>query len=70
MLDKAKNTNFDITDNKYLSLLQDAKQKIISTRIQVAKSASREQFNLYWWFGERIIEAQEKYGWVDQLLSN
>ena len=48
MLGTVKNNDVDINDNKYLLLLEEAKQKVHSARIQIAKSASREQFNLYW----------------------
>jgi len=48
--------------------LEDAKQKILSTRIQVVRTASREQFNLYWWFGQRIVESQEKHGWGKSVV--
>lgn len=66
--------DIDITNKNYLKLLQDAKQKIISTRIKIARSVSREQFELYWWLGQHIVEAQEKHGWgrsiVEQLASD
>lgn len=71
MLNTTKKDNFDMADSKYLQLLEESKQKILSTRIQIAKTATYEQFNLYWWFGERIVDAQTKYGWgrsvVEQL---
>jgi predicted nuclease of restriction endonuclease-like (RecB) superfamily len=58
-------------DNEYLNLLAEATQKITSTRIKIAKAASRSQCDLYWWFGEQIVAAQEKHGWgksvVEQL---
>lgn len=63
-----------VTDTKYLQLLNDAKHKVTSTRIQVAKAASRHQFELYWWFGESIVTTQNKYGWgisvVEQLAKD
>jgi len=62
---------FDSTSQNYLQLLEEAKQKITSCRIQIARSATKEQFNLYWWFGQKIYEAQNKYHWgksvVEQL---
>lgn len=66
-----KETLFDSTDKSYLHLLDEAKHKIISTRIQAANIISRTQLELYWWFGQKIIESQEKHGWgksvVEQL---
>ncbi|MHB1221249.1 MAG: DUF1016 N-terminal domain-containing protein, partial [Gammaproteobacteria bacterium] len=63
--------SFDFTDKKYITILEEAKQKILSSRIQIAKAASREQFTLYWWLGQMIVEAQTKHGWgrsvVEQL---
>jgi len=59
------------SDKQYLQLLFEATRKITSTRIQVAKAASKSQCELYWWFGEQIVAAQEKHGWgksvVEQL---
>lgn len=63
-----KNDSFDIKNNYYVKLLQNAKQKIISTRIKIAKSVSYEQFDLYWWLGQHIVEAQEKYGWGQSII--
>ncbi|MFZ2315764.1 MAG: DUF1016 N-terminal domain-containing protein [Gammaproteobacteria bacterium] len=63
--------SFDFTDKKYITILEEAKQRILSSRIQIAKAASREQFTLYWWLGQMIVEAQTKHGWgrsvVEQL---
>src|SRR5579862_6267844 len=62
------------TDKRYLQLLNETKQKINSTRIKVAKAASKAQFELYWWLGEQIVIAQSKYGWgksiVEQLAND
>ena len=57
-----------ITDIKYLELLEKAKLRIISTRIQIAKTASREQFELYWWLGEHIVASQNIYGWGKSII--
>jgi predicted nuclease of restriction endonuclease-like (RecB) superfamily len=62
---------FNSASNDYLKLLSEVKNKIQSARIQIARAASHEQMNLYWWFGERIVEAQSSFHWgksvVDQL---
>jgi predicted nuclease of restriction endonuclease-like (RecB) superfamily len=62
MLELTKKNTFDSASQHYLQLLEEAKRKIQITRIQIAKSANKEQFNLYWWLGERIVEAQKKFG--------
>jgi len=65
---------FNNTDKRYLELLGEARQKVSSTRIKIARAASRSQFELYWWFGQKIVEAQEKHGWgksvVEQLAKD
>lgn len=59
-----------VTDKRYLQLLDEARQKVTSTRIQVAKAASRGQFELYWWLGEQIVAAQNKYGWGRSIVEH
>jgi predicted nuclease of restriction endonuclease-like (RecB) superfamily len=62
---------FNPINKHYAKLLEATKQKIVSTRIKVAKTACKEQISLYWWLGQQIVYAQEKYGWgksvVEQL---
>ncbi len=66
-----KKDNFDPMNQNYLDLLKETKSKIQITRINFVRAANREQFNLYWWLGRRIVEAQEKFHWgksvVEQL---
>src|SRR5436190_5396496 len=61
-------TDFDIANEAYLEIFEEAKQKILSTRIQVARAASRQLFSLYWWLGQKIAEAQEKYNWGKSVI--
>ncbi len=74
MTKKSVVTSFNPKDKNYAALLADAKTKILSTRIRVAKTACKEQIKLYWWLGQQIVKAQEKYGWgksvVEQLSSD
>lgn len=62
---------FDASDKNYLALLEEAKYKVQTARINIARSANKEQFALYWWFGQRIVESQKKFHWgkavVEQL---
>lgn len=74
MKDLIKEKEFSSADERYLQLLHEARQKVTSTRIQIARVASQSQFELYWWLGERIVTAQKKYGWgksiVEQLAKD
>lgn len=71
MIKKLVPEKFSSLDSEYLKLLDDAKNKIISTRIRAAKAVSKEQLTLYQWIGEKIVRSQEEYGWgksvVEQL---
>jgi len=65
---------FTPINKHYAELLEDAKKKVLSTRIKVAKTACKEQINLYWWLGQQIVQAQEKHSWgkaiVEQLSAD
>ena len=56
------------TSNEYKSLLEATKSQIIATRISVSRSANSAQIKLYWWIGEQIHAAQEKYGWGNSIV--
>src|SRR5262249_2365005 len=49
-------------------------KKISQTRLQIAKIATKEQINLYWWLGSYIEEMQIRHGWgksiVEQLAKD
>lgn len=74
MKESTNESDLIINDKRYAQLLIEAKNRVSSTRIQIAKAASRGQFELYWWFGEQIVFAQNKYGWgrsiVEQLAQD
>src|SRR6185312_7721046 len=61
---------FDPSDSRYLALFNEAKQKILSTRIQIAKTVCKKQLDLYWWLGQQIVEVQEKYGWGKSIVEH
>jgi len=73
VLDKSeiKKNLFDSSSEGYKEFFEEARLKIQSTRIQVVRSVTREQFYLYWWLGKKIAEVQKKYHWgksvVEQL---
>ncbi len=74
MKEITNNNPINTTDKRYIELLNNTKEKINSTRIRVAKAATKSQFELYWWLGEQIVAAQTKYGWgksiVEQLAKD
>lgn len=61
-----------MTANKeaYKQFLASAKQAIISTRIKTAKVAANQQMQLYWWLGQHIATAQQKFGWGKSIVSS
>src|SRR5690242_3410667 len=63
-----KKDKFNATDQNYLQLLQEVKQKIQVTRTQAAKAVSQQQISLYWWFGQQIVTAQMKHGWGKSVV--
>ncbi len=52
----------------YINFLEATKGKILSTRINVAKAACKEQMVLYRWIGQTIVEHQEKYNWGKSIV--
>src|SRR5690349_10212348 len=68
MSDLTKKDNFNPTDQNYLQLLQEAKLKVQTSRIQAAIAASQQQIALYWWFGQQIATAQSKYSWGKSVV--
>lgn len=62
------NNEFDPADARYLQFLKETKQQIAAARLKIARLATREQFNLYWWLGERIADAQDKYHWGQSII--
>ncbi|MFA5780119.1 MAG: PDDEXK nuclease domain-containing protein [Elusimicrobiota bacterium] len=52
-----------IPDKKYISFLNEIKQKIASARVQASRQLNKELIKLYWDLGKTIIEKQKQYGW-------
>lgn len=61
-------TLISINMTEYQQLLDKTKHQVLSTRISVARSACQAQIGLYWWIGEQIYLAQEKYGWGRSIV--
>lgn len=55
--------DFNNDESLYVKFLEEAKGKILATRVSIAKSACKQQMELYLWIGSKVIEYQEKYNW-------
>ncbi len=59
---------------EYTNFLQEVKSKVITSRIQIARSANRHLTEFYWWMGENIMKRQELHSWgkaiVEQLAKD
>jgi len=65
---KISKQNITVIDKSYIAFFKEAKKQVLATRIQIAKTACREQIKLYWWFGHHIVEAQAKFGWGKAIV--
>jgi predicted nuclease of restriction endonuclease-like (RecB) superfamily len=54
----------------YLSLLNDIKEKIETSRLRAAFTLNKEVINLYWYIGKQIITKQKDAAWGDGVLDN
>ncbi len=62
-----------ISGKMYTEFVEAIKERIISARISVSRSLSRELIGLYWDIGKMIVEKQQELGWgkaVVETLSN
>lgn len=57
-----------ILAKQYITFLREVKQRILSARIQAARSINKELINVYWDIGKAIVERQEKYKWGDSVV--
>ncbi len=65
---RLRKQNIVVIDKSYIGFLKEAKKQVLATKIQIVKTASREQIKLYWWFGQHIVEAQAKFGWGKAIV--
>lgn len=65
---KINKQNIAVLNKGYTAFLKEAKKQVLITRIQIAKTACRDQIKLYWWFGQHIVEAQTKFGWGKAIV--
>lgn len=54
----------------YQNFLTQATQEIRKARVQAANAVNREAINLYWWFGENIVQHQQQYGWGKSIVEH
>lgn len=53
---------------KYVEFLKSVKERIVHSKINVAKKINRELMHLYWSIGEEIYFQQEKNGWGKSVI--
>ena len=61
--EQAPNISTMIPEKKYTKFVKAVKERIISSRISVARSVNRELIALYWEIGRLIVEKQNESGW-------
>lgn len=57
-----------ISIQKYTSFLKEVKTSILQTKIQASRAANSVVLQLYWSLGEKIVSAQETYGWGKSVV--
>ena len=55
-------------DSSYASFINELKETVRSTRIQVTLQANAQLIMMYWRVGKMILEAQEKEGWGARVI--
>lgn len=55
-------------DSIYPNLLQDIKQRILSSQLKAALSVNAEMINLYWNIGNDIAQKQNIQGWSSKVI--
>lgn len=57
-----------MTDKKYVSFLNEIKQRIRAAQYEALKSINKEMIQLYWDIGRMIVTRQEKEGWGRSIV--
>lgn len=55
-------------DSIYPNLLQDIKQRILSSQLKAALSVNAEMIHLYWNIGNDIAQKQKEKGWSSKVI--
>ena len=56
------------TNDRYVNLLENIKERITAARIQASRHVNRELILLYWDIGGFIIKTQEQEGWGESVV--
>lgn len=56
------------TNKDYLKFLDEAKAKITSAQVHVARSMNSGIMTLYWDLGDLIVQKQKRHGWGDSVV--
>lgn len=64
----SKKGTLNPSDKNYQKFLSSVITQIGTTKLRIARSATREQMVLYWWLGNSIEEMQTKYGWGKSVV--
>jgi len=59
-----------IADKKYVSCLNEIKQRIRAAQYEALKSVNKEMIQLYWDIGKKIVESQKKHGWGKSVVES
>lgn len=58
----------EISVHEYSPFLSEIKNEINQARIQTAKIVNNRLLQLYWYIGEKIVDAQERHGWGKSIV--
>jgi len=68
MSSEKNETTFHL-DKSYKTLLSEIKEKVRSSRLQIAITVNQEVIKLYWYIGKQIVEKQKTTNWGDRLIN-
>ena len=54
----------------YQGFLAQATAQIRQARTRAVQAVNKEAVSLYWWFGENIVQYQEKHGWGKSVVEH
>jgi predicted nuclease of restriction endonuclease-like (RecB) superfamily len=58
----------NIAAPEYARFIEQLKDRVVATRLNVARAVNRDVILLYWDIGQAIAEKQEKLGWGDSVV--
>lgn len=63
-------SNIDVQNREYLSVLNEIKNEILSSRINTARKVNRDLIKLYWKIGELLYNKVLDLGWGKSIVQN